>query len=181
LDGTKLPFVRQQPEQPKTNPNVGRLKEMTNARTKIVEANCRKCHDFNDNHTIKPVSSPAIWFPNARFNHASHKALLGQDPASQEYRNGCSACHSVFDSPVSGMALVERENLNLPGIDTCRICHGPLGGSKEKPGGVRFGCTDCHSYHNGEHPLQGRGANAWNPLKPAKSPIDFLIGKPDKP
>ena len=33
-------------------------------------------------------------------------------------------------------------------------------------GGARHSCTDCHRYHNGDHPLQGRGAAARDTGKP---------------
>ena len=40
--------------------------------------------------------------------------------------------------------------------------------------GVRHNCVDCHRYHNGDHPLQGRGAAAFDP--PKKTTIAEWIG-----
>jgi len=47
-------------------------------------------------------------------------------------------------------------------------------------GGVRHACVDCHRYHNGDHSLQGRGADAPF-LFPdrAMTPSEFLRGKKD--
>lgn len=159
-----VPFVRQQPDPPAANPNLGRLKELAAAREKIVLANCRKCHDVDEKDAIRPVGTPAVWYPHAKFNHAAHRLVLSSQPGNTD---GCNVCHTSYAPPAPGSALVEKEPLNLPGVETCRLCHAPLGSTKEKPGGVRYGCTDCHGYHNGEHPLQGRGALGRNPERPS--------------
>ena len=50
------------------------------------------------------------------------------------------------------------------------------GGERILGGGVRHGCTDCHRYHNGDLPLQGRGANARNAAQPLDL-SEFLKGR----
>jgi hypothetical protein len=163
-----LPFMRQQPERPApTKADDSRLNALTASRLTIVEANCRKCH-YEAEGTITPVTIPTVWFESARFDHASHRA------------SDCKVCHPM--PQIGSGKLDEREKINILGIETCRQCHAPPGGTKDAPtGGVTSGCTDCHSYHNGGHGLQGRGAAARNPLNPKQSAVDFLLGKPDKP
>ena len=40
---------------------------------------------------------------------------------------------------------------------------------------MRHGCADCHRYHNGDHPFQGRGAPARDPAAPL-TVGEFLLG-----
>ena len=61
---------------------------------------------------------------------------------------------------VTQLNLSDRPGIR--GIETCRKCHGPT--SADKPG-VRADCVDCHRYHNGDQPLHGRGAAAFDPPK----------------
>lgn len=146
---------------------------------------CVKCHELsqewvNGAHpkAIEPTSIPAVWFEHARFNHASHRAL------------GCRECHP--DSKPTGVADSDltSEPVRILGINSCRVCHGPRqvktlpllgsghsaksgagdtsGSPTMEAGGVRHGCVDCHSFHNGDGtgPLQGVGAAGRNPLRP---------------
>ena len=43
-------------------------------------------------------------------------------------------------------------------------------------GGVRHNCTDCHRYHHGDQPMQGRGGDSWFPKDP-RDLADWLKGK----
>jgi hypothetical protein len=65
------------------------------------------------------------WMPLARFHHGPHRTLE------------CSRCHSVKDADSS-------EAVRLPGIATCRECHG--GGSRA-PGKLLSDCIMCHAFH----------------------------------
>jgi hypothetical protein len=67
-------------------------------------------------------------------------------------------------------------------LQSCRACHSPLNtkvtvGSETLPGGgVRHNCTDCHRYHHGDQPMQGRGGKSWFPQQP-RDLADWLKGK----
>jgi hypothetical protein len=124
---------------------------------------CGKCHDlkgsFEQPETVQIVGPPGrpIWFPHGRFNHTSHRGAK------------CATCHPGTEAAFFGEGwTAEKEPIRIRGIDSCRECHGPLtkvigtDGQKTTLGGIRYDCTDCHRYHNGDFPLQGRGANARN-------------------
>jgi hypothetical protein len=132
---------------------------------------CAKCHDVEKGE-VKPLPDHPVWLTMARFNHARHKPL------------DCKACHpgtgAAFVEP--GKALVEKEPLQILGIDSCRACHSPSGTRVKLPdgavlagGGARHGCVDCHKYHNAARGLQGRGAKALWPHRPLDI-AEFLRG-----
>jgi hypothetical protein len=177
-----VPFVRQQPDRPApTKADDARLNALTASRLTIVEANCRKCHDLGplkvagfDNPPeskeifVQPVTIPTVWLESARFDHTSHR---GTD---------CKVCHPM--PQIGSGKLDEREKINILGIESCRQCHAPAGGTRDAPtGGIRHGCTDCHTYHNDGHGLQGRGAAARVPARPKSSAVEFLLGQPPPP
>ena len=139
---------------------------------------CVKCHDVGGPApgTIAPVADRTVWFTHAKFDHTAHRAV------------SCSACHP---GPTAGLPpdgrLIDKEPPQLPGIETCRACHAPAGTRVERPGGeafagggVRHGCTDCHGYHNNDHPLQGRGAPTRAPADPLTPGAFFGVSK-DRP
>jgi predicted CXXCH cytochrome family protein len=117
---------------------------------------CIKCHDLEPAKAppdrpdaiaqteVVPVNVPAIWFQHARFDHVAHRALK------------CETCHAGVERSR------DHHDVLLPGIATCLQCHGPAGSSPDGSarGGASSGCTECHRYHNGDHPLQGLGASA---------------------
>ena len=132
---------------------------------------CGKCHDIAEG-AIARVPDRTVWLPAARFDHARHKAAT------------CATCHpgtaAAFVAP--GTALVEKEPLQILGIDSCRACHAPSGTKVTLPdgavvtgGGARHGCVGCHRYHNADHGLQGRGAAALWPARPLDL-TEFLRG-----
>jgi hypothetical protein len=132
---------------------------------------CAKCHDIAGD-VIARVPDRTVWLPAAQFNHARHKATT------------CATCHpgtSAAFTP-AGTALVEKEPLQILGIDSCRACHSPSGSKVVFPdgtaltgGGARHACVDCHRYHNADHGLQGRGAAALWPERPLDL-VEFLRG-----
>ena len=123
------------------------------------DGTCAKCHEI-EAAKIVPPEIPTVWLTKSWFDHASHRAL------------DCAACHpgktSVVKDGVTELGVPER--LGIPGIETCRKCHGPTSAGAA---GVRAGCVDCHRYHNGDHPLEGRGAAAFDPA--AKKTIEEWI------
>ncbi len=120
---------------------------------------CAKCHTVTPGTDkakprIAAVPDRTVWFKHAKFNHASHRGAT------------CATCH-----PGTGAAYVsppeadKPEPVQIVGVKTCQACHSPAGtevslpdGTKLTGGGARHSCTDCHRYHNGDNPFQGRGA-----------------------
>ncbi|MBY0524357.1 MAG: hypothetical protein K2R98_13205 [Gemmataceae bacterium] len=124
---------------------------------------CGECHTYSGPGAVTPDSLsagkapdfqimvprvPDVWYTSARFNHTSHRAL------------NCKDCHARA-YPDSPDASTVGTDVMLPGIANCVQCHAPeshWGG--KRLGGPRFDCTECHSYHHGDEPLQGIGAAA---------------------
>jgi len=127
---------------------------------------CFKCHvsTGKPDRSISPIPNKTVWLTKAKFNHASHRSA------------DCTLCHKMPDAKFDEEGqrwYEERESVLIEGLDNCKMCHSPAktrvanpDGSIVSAGGVRHGCTDCHSYHNGDHPLQGRGAIARDPQVP---------------
>ena len=141
--------------------------------TPAASQGCTKCHDL-DSQGVKPVADRTVWLPKAKFNHAAHRATA------------CLECHpgTAAAFAPAGAKLVEKEPPQIPGMQSCRACHAPAGtavtlagGQPVGGGGARHGCTDCHSYHNATHPLQGRGAPARAPAAPLSLTDYFNGGK----
>jgi hypothetical protein len=123
---------------------------------------CTKCHDVKAAKELPEAiiapDIPTVWFEKSWFSHVAHRAV------------NCQECHPGKEHQKENdgkTKVVEREPIGILGIDSCRHCHAPAGatlaGSLRVEGGVRHGCTDCHRYHNNQHPLQGMGASARDP------------------
>jgi predicted CXXCH cytochrome family protein len=113
-------------------------------------------------HTLKPAAGPIVssrslstleiepplmtpvWQKHASFNHTTHRAL------------NCAGCHAG--------ANTSKENGDerlLPEIIQCLNCHTSSGSPQTyQSGAASSACTECHRYHNGDHPEQGPGARA---------------------
>jgi len=83
------------------------------------ERGCLLCHTMVDGAIEKP-DVPSQWYTRARFDHHPHR---GQ---------ACADCHEME-------ASTRADDLKLPGVSTCRECHGP-----ERAPST---CTTCHRYH----------------------------------
>jgi hypothetical protein len=61
-------------------------------------------------------------------------------------------------------------------------CHAPAEiGNGRVRGGASVACTECHRYHNGDHPTQGLGATARRGVT-GMSLEQFLSGEtPSRP
>jgi hypothetical protein len=140
---------------------------------------CGKCHDRTGGDEpasarVAGMTTTPVWFPHARFSHLAHRGVA------------CAGCHPGTGAAYFGEGwAAEKEPIRIAGVESCKECHGPArpaadaadaGGVRRTLGGVRHGCTDCHRYHNGDHPLQGRGAGARNPGKPL-TPGEFSRGR----
>ena len=150
---------------------------------------CGECHtaEFADSQSpvptkIEAVNIPTIWEQKAVFDHVSHQALE------------CKTCHPHSSSTdlaaererarqnnPQGVGLnVYQHPPDLPSIESCRVCHSDKQPwSRSGKGGVSHRCTDCHTYHNAEHGLQGRGARTLGVEYQLSNPLELL--QPPRP
>jgi hypothetical protein len=89
---------------------------------------CQECHTVTPGGplgwNVTPVTQPARYLLHGWFDHAAHKTET------------CASCHDAKASTTSA-------DLLLPGIKTCRTCHGGETSSAKVPST----CAMCHSYH----------------------------------
>ncbi len=148
------------------------------AKNASTGSTCLECHKTITTEkgaiAIKPVKIPTVWFEHAKFNHASHRST------------SCKDCHASAYSSFDPATLYTGpdQKIGIKGIESCRKCHAPRytetdeAGLPRTVGGIRYNCTDCHRYHNGANPFQGRGAVSRDP-KPSeqlRSTSEFLLG-----
>jgi hypothetical protein len=109
---------------------------------------------------IEPVKVPSVWFERARFDHSAHRAV------------DCIECHANVNTSRKSADVL------LPGIKDCIKCHGPATNQNgQASGGAGDSCTECHRFHNGDHPLQGIGASARGVIN-RQTINQFLQGVP---
>lgn len=106
---------------------------------------CGECHQLNAAETrglaIVPPQVPRRWLPHAEFTHHQHRDM------------GCTDCHAAPQSQAATDIL-------LPGIATCRSCHGgETAGNK-----VASGCITCHQFHRADLPPLRAAADAPGPM-----------------
>jgi hypothetical protein len=100
-------------------------------------------------YRIVPVREQLRFLNRGRFDHAAHT------------KTSCADCH--------GEALTTNDSrvLMLPGIATCRQCHG---GDKARAPFVRSTCAMCHDYHHdtkaSEPATRPVKLSLWAPLRP---------------
>jgi hypothetical protein len=142
------------------------------------DAGCAKCHQTTGEGKslgVAPVPDRTVWFKHAKFNHAAHRGA------------SCVTCHPGTQPPAGGAAIswadaAKPEPVQILGVESCRACHSPAGtkvkvnGAETTGGGIRHSCTDCHNYHHGDLPMQGRGAEMRYPKQP-RDLADWLKGK----
>jgi Cytochrome c7 and related cytochrome c len=110
---------------------------------------------------VLPPSVPQIWFTHALFDHGAHRAVSCRECHAGAYPDGLTST-GVKVREASSVS----EDVLVPGIATCRQCHAPLRSSGGlTTGGARFDCTECHRYHDGDHPLAGLGASRRSALE----------------
>jgi hypothetical protein len=141
---------------------------------------CAKCHKTSGNIEgkgddalrILPVLPRTVWFEHAKFNHAAHRGAT------------CLSCHPGTAGKAIPLTEANKpEPVQILGIDSCKACHSPEltkvklpDGTEATGGGIRHNCTDCHNYHHGDLPLQGRGSELRFPKDP-RDIKDWLKGK----
>jgi predicted CXXCH cytochrome family protein len=118
---------------------------------------CHTCHEVAreapagasvPSWKIAPVRTVNRWMPAARFDHRSHAQAK------------CTECHDVTRSK-SG------NDVAMPGIETCRECHG---GSHPQSGKVTSNCLLCHDFHGSSHP--------WDPAFRPRTPQRVTAAEP---
>jgi hypothetical protein len=175
------------PEGNKRGPSLGdeadRLAKVAQRQLFSNDSGCAKCHrttgtiDGKDNNALRvsPVLDRTVWFQHAKFNHSSHRGAT------------CASCHpGTAARTIASVDANRPEPVQILGVESCRACHSPSrtkvklpDGSDATGGGIRHNCTDCHSYHHGDLPMQGRGSETWTP-KEQLDIKDWLRGI-DKP
>lgn len=99
----------------------------------LFQAVCAQCHALEPGPVtpeVAPVSASRDWLPAGAFPHERHGASQGL---------ACADCHDAASSR-------ETTDVLLPGIDTCRDCHGEEGATAAGRK-VPSACIDCHGYH----------------------------------
>lgn len=136
---------------------------------------CAKCHQTTGADAglrVSPIPDRTVWLRHAKFNHAAHRGAT------------CATCHpGTAGAAISPVDAAKPEPVQIEGMQSCRACHSPQhtkvtlpDGATASGGGVRHNCTDCHRYHHGDQPLQGRGGESWFPKEP-RGLADWLKGK----
>lgn len=158
LDALPLNPLRRRPgplQAPAQRPEAARWSEQQGEQAvrEVFEGRvCRYCHvveatgDAQLPWSIAPLSLGEHALRGARFTHKPHEVTP------------CGDCHEAQSSKASSDVL-------LPGIETCRSCHGDDGRAAQ----VSSDCIDCHSYHVGDAPL-------WDPLATARKQKPRNIG-----
>jgi hypothetical protein len=129
---------------PRPNPAVGRELDrlVTGAAERLLTTTCAECHQLAPGEKIAPLPNRGTRLPGAKFDHARHRNVK------------CLDCHPGTQAAFAPGGKVdgkERVADNIRGIASCQSCHSPAGG-------VRHGCTDCHSYHTGSRvPMEPLG------------------------
>ncbi|MFO0824446.1 MAG: hypothetical protein U0792_15240 [Gemmataceae bacterium] len=131
------------------------------------EAGCAKCHDITPpsgtggpGMQIARLPNRSVWFQSAMFDHTAHRGAT------------CATCHpgtsAAYGQP--GTALVEKEPVQILGIDSCKACHSPAGTKVTLPdkstisgGGVRYGSHRLP-------PLPQRGPRITRPRRSGRLP-----------
>jgi hypothetical protein len=123
------------------------------------------------------VEVAAVWMPKSEFRHVTHAPFACRDchaaAAGYDPEDAQAGERPAWSLPGAGpyalftpAELRERalqpsesaEDVLLPGIATCRSCHG---GASAAPPLVASGCVLCHPFHRAEHgPLRERTAAA---------------------
>lgn len=104
---------------------------------------CQECHTVTRGGafgwSVAPVRQVQRYMFHGWFDHDAHKTLVMPDGSTLAGQQACASCHAA---PQSNAA----SDLLLPGIKTCRTCHGGETSSAKVPSS----CAMCHSYHLNE-------------------------------
>ncbi|MEE8107535.1 MAG: cytochrome c3 family protein, partial [Gammaproteobacteria bacterium] len=79
---------------------------------------------------VEAVKLTQEFYPRAVFSHQAHDIETSD----------CGQCHAAVESQSSADVL-------MPGIDTCRECHGSAVGRRNHGGQIASTCIMCHRFH----------------------------------
>ncbi|MCS7046593.1 MAG: hypothetical protein NZO58_09580, partial [Gemmataceae bacterium] len=149
LEQPLRPRPEQQAKQGALKAKLGdELERRINAAERILfgPSTCGKCHGPLTAEQRVTAEIPTVWYEHAQFDHGAHRSMA------------CLTCHAgAAESRTQADVLV-------PGLVLCLHCHvreGPTAAPWVR--GVRHDCVACHRYHDGDHPLRGRGAPVESP------------------
>ena len=87
---------------------------------------------------VAPVRIAAVWLPKARFDHERHRTYK------------CTDCHDKVAKST------KSSDVNIPDIETCRVCHGGSARAAKKEVST---CEACHGFHLPGHPPMQKSAS----------------------
>lgn len=97
---------------------------------------CANCHEVSRTENaatpwrVQPVRLTERFFPHANFSHAAHDTEV----------SSCDSCHAAGESTTS-------TDLLMPGVDTCRDCHGSGILRRNAATQIPSTCIMCHGFH----------------------------------
>lgn len=111
-------------------------------RAAFGKAMCGYCHNVVENAeagpTVEPVMVADRWLPKGVFDHEAHRDTT------------CESCHAARESKAATDVL-------LPGIASCRECHGGETATDKVPST----CVMCHQFHvDGMPAMSPHGSSA---------------------
>ena len=105
----------------------------------LAYTTCGVCHTVEptgqgqdngaDAWRMKPVNIPGAWLPQSHFSHAQHET------------QPCSDCHRDAERSETSADVM------LPGIESCRTCHGSGDAGEGK---LASTCITCHKFHRAQ-------------------------------
>ena len=97
-------------------------------------ANCHVVSKLDGNNEVpwqvSPVHLTDSFLPHATFSHAAHQTEV----------TSCNGCHNASSSS-------SADDLLIPGIDSCRDCHGSGIASRNSSAQTPSTCIMCHNFH----------------------------------
>jgi hypothetical protein len=122
-----------------------RKQALTVAEDLFERRTCTTCHDVtraNDDSDVPwlvlPVQLTESFFAHANFSHSAHETEV----------SSCDGCHQASQSKAAS-------DLLIPGIESCRDCHGSGYSNRNNSEQIPSTCIMCHSFHfdgKGTHP-----------------------------
>jgi len=114
-----------------------RVQALAVAEDLFLRRACVNCHVVNTTDSnaampwdVAPTTLTSEFLPHASFSHAAHQTEVTR----------CDVCHEASTSTAASDALI-------PGIETCRSCHGSGNASRNNAAQIPSTCVMCHGFH----------------------------------